>query len=279
MNDTKKILPSSFVKLSYTVYDEEGNELFSTSMKTREGETIDKPVIIKVGEKEVFFEDVLIGKSEGEEFEEVLPPEKAFGQRDPKKIFNIPLRKLRAITGRKDFHVGDELYTQNNEYYGRIVMVGSRGVVIDQNHPLAGKTLKLKVKVHKIVNPEDPDNEKVEILMEKYFGEYSEKMTTELKANELIIRIPADQTSLLDSSTLVRYIYVPRKIFASEIMRETNIKKVTYIDEFKLEAEQPVTPSTPKVETSTVAEAIKEITEETQEESGEEAKQEKSEEK
>ena len=265
MNE-KKVIPSSFIKISYTVFDEEGNELYSTTRKNQQGVEEEKPVIIKVGDKEVFFEDILIGKSEGGEFEETLPPEKAFGPRDPKKIINVPLRKLRAITGRKDFHVGDELYTQNNEYFGRIVMVGSRGVVIDQNHPLAGKTLKVKVKIHKVVNPEDSDKDKVDILIEKYLGEFANKVKTDIVGEELTITLPAKETSTMDGGTLVRFIYVPRKILATEIMRETSIKKVQFIDEFKLEAEAPSTPSTAKIEPTAVADAIKEISEEENEE-------------
>ncbi|MGQ4892290.1 MAG: FKBP-type peptidyl-prolyl cis-trans isomerase [Candidatus Njordarchaeia archaeon] len=281
MSSEKIIMPGSYVKLSYTIYDEEGKELYSTTFHFGEGEKkkeIEEPVIVKVGEREVFFEDVLLGKKEGQELEEVIPPEKAFGKRDPKKIISMPVKKLRAITGKKTFSVGDELYTEDKKFFGIIKYVGSREVLIDQNHPLAGKTLKLKAKILKVVNPEDSDMVKVNTILEKYFSNLSEKFVIELKDSELEITIKSDQMATLDDSTLLRYIYLPRKTVAKEILKETKIKKVVYRDEHGLEKEVAETP-VQQVETKAIADAIGEISKVEESGEGESGKEETKEEK
>jgi len=264
MSEEKRVLPSSFVKLSYEVYDEEDNKLYSTTIQ-KEGseEKIEQPVVIKVGDKEVFFEDELIGAKEGDELDKVIPPDKAFGKRDPKKIIRIPLRRLRSITGRRDFHVGEELYTQDNRYFGRIIHVGSREVTIDTNHPLAGKTLKLKARIYKIVNPEDPDKEKIDIILERHFGQFYKSIKLDYKGNELKVSFTPEELTNLNLDTLVRYIYIPRRTAAKEIMTETNVKKVLFEETYttELEVTPPAKPQKPE-ETTAKAEALAEITKE-----------------
>jgi len=264
MSDEKKILPTSFVKLSYEVYDEENNKLYSTTVQ-KEGteEAIEQPVVIKIGDKEVFFEDELLGVKEGEEVERTIPPEKAFGKRDPKKIIRIPVRRLRAITGRRDFRVGEELYTQDNKYFGRIIHVGSREVTIDTNHPLAGKTLKLKAKIYKIVNPEDPDTDKIDIILERHFGQFYKDIKKSISENELKIYFAPEKITNLALDTMIRYIYIPRRTAAKEIMTETNIKKVVYEEEYTtgIEVAPPQEPTSPD-DVSAKAKALAEITKE-----------------
>lgn len=277
MTDEKKILPSSFVKLSYEVYDEENNKLYSTTIQ-KEGtnEVIEQPVVIKIGDKEVFFEEELLGVKEGEVIERTIPPERAFGKRDPKKIVRIPIRRLRAITGRRDFHVGEELYTQDNKYFGRIIHVGSREVTIDTNHPLAGKTLKLKAKIFKIVNPEDSDSDKIDIILERHFGQFYKDIKTSLVENKLKIYFAPEKLTNLALDTMIRYIYIPRRTAAKEIMTETSIKKVLYEEEYATEIEitPPKEPETPE-EATVKAKALAEISKEEEEIKEEENKEKK----
>ncbi len=269
MTNEKTIMPSSYVKLSYTVYDDEGNELYSTVKKRKIGdkeEEVEEPVVIKIGAKEVFFEEVLLGKKEGERVETDIPPEKAFGKRDPKRIISMPIKKLRAVTGKKVFRVGDELYTNDNQYFGVIKYVGSREVLIDQNHPLSGKTLKLVADIIKVVNPEDLDVEKINIILEKFFGEFKEKMNINIDVSSLEIVLPSEQLASMDDSTLFRYIYLPRKIAAQEILHETGIKRVIYRDEFSLITEREITKAFEPAKIDSIAEAISEVSELSKEE-------------
>lgn len=125
-----------------------------------------EPRLVIVGEG-VFFEDVekgLVGLEEGQEKEIELPPEKAFGLRDPNKVKTIPARELsrRGIVPR----AGREIELEDGQR-GRIIHVGGGRVVVDFNHPLAGKTLIYKVKVVKILKTLE---EKVQGLVDRWLG-------------------------------------------------------------------------------------------------------------
>ncbi|MHA1617587.1 MAG: FKBP-type peptidyl-prolyl cis-trans isomerase [Candidatus Njordarchaeales archaeon] len=273
---SKKVLPGSYVKLSFEAKTEDGEITESTKRRVQrdeEFEDVDMPIIIKIGEKEVFFEDFLLNLEEGKEYDIEVPPEKAYGVRDPKKIETIPLKRLRSLTGEKRFSIGQILYDANGQYYGRIIYIGSRDVTIDRNHPYAGKKIIVHLKIHKVVLPSDPEDERLKVILERYLGEeLLEKINAESKDKEVEIEFPASVLMSEDFRRLLRTVYVVRKAIAEEIMRELNFDRVRFIDTFSIR-------ETPKVETPSIVPS-QPITEETvSEEKREEEIAEKTEEK
>lgn len=239
MSDQEKsIIPGAYVKLSFTTMTKKGEIAESTREKVKEGDTekeVDNPVIIKVGNKEVFFEDELIGLKEGEEKEFTLPPDRAYGKRDPSKIERIPIKKLKAMLGGKKPYVGALLYDENNRYYGKIVYVGSRDAMIDRNHPFAGEEIVVKVKIHQVVLPDAPINERVKAILMRHTTNIADKIEINMKTDVLDIIIPSEITMKLSEVDLLRNLWVRRKALADELLRELNISEVRFIDEFKLE--------------------------------------------
>ncbi|HUH79013.1 MAG TPA: peptidylprolyl isomerase [Methanoregula sp.] len=110
------------------------------------------PVTICVGQKHVIagLDEELVGKKVGAEGEIVVPPEKAFGEHDPKKVQSYPKSKfpekpVRGMPVRID-EKGD----------GRVVDVIGNRVIVDFNPQLAGRTLAYTYKIEeKVTDPLD----------------------------------------------------------------------------------------------------------------------------
>jgi len=74
-----------------------------------------------------------------------IPPEKAFGPRDPEKVRLVPLRRLttRGITPQPGMRI------ELDRKFATVRTMGSGRVQLDFNPPLAGKTLVYEVTVQK----------------------------------------------------------------------------------------------------------------------------------
>ncbi len=240
-SEDKSIIPGAYVRLSFTAMTKEGEIAESTRRKIKEGEVekeVDNPIIIKVGNKEIFFEDELIGLKEGDEKEFTLPPERAYGKRDPNRVERIPIKKLRTMLGGKKPYVGALLYSEDNRYYGKIIYVGSRDAMVDRNHPFADKEIVVKVKIHEVVLPDAPINKKVKIIIARHTPDIADKVKIRKKADVLDLILPSEITMKLSAIDLLRNVWINRKALADELLREINISGLRFIDEFKLEEEK-----------------------------------------
>jgi len=148
------IQKSDFILVDYTGKVKETGEVFDTTSEEtakenkfyKEGE-IYEPRLVVVSEGWVLKaldEALLTFKIRKNETVEI-PPESAFGNRDPEKVKLVPLRRLaaRGITPK----LGAQI-----EYDKRLATVrtmGSGRVTLDFNPPLAGKTLVYEVTVQK----------------------------------------------------------------------------------------------------------------------------------
>ncbi len=126
-----------------------------------EDTTQGEPFVFEVGSPEVIegLSEAVLGMSEGEEKEVVIPAEKAFGPRDENLIKRIPKE---AINFDVEPHPGLLLNliveTPQGEMNipGKVVDVNEEEVVLDLNPPLAGEDLVFYIKVVKIMDKESP---------------------------------------------------------------------------------------------------------------------------
>jgi peptidylprolyl isomerase len=115
-----------------------------------------------------------------------IPPENAFGNRDPEKVKLIPLKRLaaRGITPR----LGAQI-----EYDKRLATVrtmGSGRVTLDFNPPLAGKTLVYEVTIQKQLKTAE---EKVSALIHRRIPAVEvEKFEFKIGKAEVTINMPAE---------------------------------------------------------------------------------------
>ncbi len=182
------------VKLEYEIWIKEGDEkkLYATNREevAKENGIYEEdekygpePFIIGIGRLLDPVDEALLKANVGEELEIEIPPEKGFGQRNPNLIERIPLREFRK---KKITPVPGERVAIGGRV-GTIITVAAGRVIIDFNHPLAGKTLIYKVKV--VEKIEDP-KEKIKAVIEGAYGKEVEKFEIEVEGEKARIVVP-----------------------------------------------------------------------------------------
>ncbi len=130
----------STVHLEYTLKDDEGIVL-----DTNKGQ---EPLTFTQGANYLMpgLEKQLIGMHPGEQKQVVLKPEEAYGPTDPSAQAEVP----KGMLPPESLTVGARLMARNASGEQRPVTVKEikdQTVILDLNHPLAGKTLLFEVKV------------------------------------------------------------------------------------------------------------------------------------
>lgn len=122
------------------------------SLVLEDGHIIDsnfesEPATFSVGDGNLLpgFESTLMGLVNGDEREFTIPPEEAFGQHNPQNVQAVE----RGNFDQEELELGAMFSFQNGdgELPGVIVDVDDNEVVIDFNHPLAGKNIIFQVKI------------------------------------------------------------------------------------------------------------------------------------
>lgn len=134
------IKEGSLVSLEYTLTDESGKVLDSNVGK--------EPLTYLHGSGQIVsgLEKELAGLKVGDRKKVQVKPEEGYGLVDPKAMQEIPKDKIPADAQK----VGALLMTKGPQGEGitmRVQEVKDQTVVVDFNHPLAGKTLNFDVKV------------------------------------------------------------------------------------------------------------------------------------
>ena len=158
-----------FLLINYTLKVKETGEVVGTTIesmakeaKLYRGEEHYEPFFVIVGEGWVpkVLDEALTGYEVGKANTIELPPEKAYGIRDPKKVRLVPLRKFRAdgLTPVPGLQVNVDGKT------AQVRAVGAGRVQVDYNHPFAGRTLIYDLTVEKLV---EGDEDKVRNLIHR----------------------------------------------------------------------------------------------------------------
>ena len=174
------IKEGDFVKLSYTgsangmVFDTTDEDA-AKKANIHTPSALYGPIVVCVGQKHVItgLDEELVGKDAGTEADVTVPPEKAFGERDPKKVQSYAKSKFpeKPVRGQR-VNIGEE-------GEGTVVDVIGTRVIVDFNSPLAGQTLVYHYKVEEVVT--DPLDE-LKGLIRLYAGKEMEVALAEGKA-------------------------------------------------------------------------------------------------
>jgi FKBP-type peptidyl-prolyl cis-trans isomerase 2 len=89
----------------------------------------------------------LEGMRAGEEKTIVLPPEEAYGKVNPDAKREVPKTALPQNTELKPGMTMQARDAKGNVFMTKIAEVKKDSVIMDMNHPLAGKTLTFKIKI------------------------------------------------------------------------------------------------------------------------------------
>ena len=209
------IQKSDFVIIDYTGKVKETGEVFDTTSEEiakenklyKQGD-IYEPKLVVVGEGWVLKsldEALLTFKLNKKETVEV-PPENAFGNRDPEKVKLVPIRRLiaRGITPR----LGAQI--EYDKKLATVRTMGSGRVTLDFNPPLAGKTLVYEVTVEKQLKT---DEEKISALIHRRIPVIEvEKFKLKTTASSLTVNMP-------DEAFYVEGIQLAKRGIAMDIQR------------------------------------------------------------
>jgi FKBP-type peptidyl-prolyl cis-trans isomerase SlyD len=143
---TAHIQDGSRVQLEYTLRDDAGAVL-----DTNKGR---RPLTYTQGQNQIMpaLEQALSGAKSGETKHVTLKPEEAYGTVDPTAEAEVPLAQVPAEARA----VGSQLVARERsgaERPVRVKEIKEKTIVLDLNHPLAGKTLVFEVRVLQVEPP------------------------------------------------------------------------------------------------------------------------------
>ena len=154
------IKEGDFIRLSYT--GKVGDNVFDTTSEDEAKKagihnqnSVYGPVTICVGQKHVILglDEELAGKKAGAKGTVTVAPDKAFGQRDPKRVQSFPKSQF------KEKPVRGMPVRLEEQGEGTVVDVIGSKVIVDFNAPLAGQTLTYEYKIEeKVSEPLDQLN-------------------------------------------------------------------------------------------------------------------------
>ena len=189
------IKKGDFILINYTAKVKETGDTFDTTNEEtakqtklhKEGETYE-PKLIVIGEGWLLkpLDENLTTLKPKKTTTIEIPPQQAFGPRDPQKVRMIPLRRLtnKGITPTMGMRL---------EFDGKLATVrtmGSGRVQLDFNPPLAGKTLIYEVILEKKV---ETKNEKISALIHRRIPNIDiEKFKLRLTKKTIIVTIPEE---------------------------------------------------------------------------------------
>lgn len=133
------------VSIHYTLTDDEGDELDSSSGQD--------PLVYLHGSRNIIpgLERALAGRSAGDELEVTVQPEDGYGEVRDELIQSVPRE---AFAGFDDLRVGMQFQTDDSDGQPGLNItvreISDDQVVVDANHPLAGRVLHFDVRIEDV---------------------------------------------------------------------------------------------------------------------------------
>ena len=142
-----------FIEIEYTGKLKEENVIFDTTDEKvakenkLESRTDYGPVVVCVGEEQLLkgLDKNIEGKEIGKEYDIDIKPEDAFGNKNAKLIQLIPTSKFK----KQNIQPMPGMQLNIDGVVGTIKTVSGGRILVDFNHPLAGKELLYTVKINK----------------------------------------------------------------------------------------------------------------------------------
>jgi peptidylprolyl isomerase len=231
-----------FILTNYTLTVKESGETVGTTLesvakekKLYRGEERYEPFFIVVGEGWVpkGLEEALMGLEPGKASTIELPPEKAYGVRDPKKVRLVPLRKFTAegVTPVPGLQVNVDGKS------AQVRSVGAGRVQVDYNHPFAGKTLIYDITIEKVIESGD---EKIRNLIHKRIPSADQqKFEIKIENGKLQVEVP-------EEAFFLEGIQVAKRTVTADVEKYLpNMEAVTFLECFKKPKVAPAAPAAP----------------------------------
>jgi FKBP-type peptidyl-prolyl cis-trans isomerase 2 len=207
-----------FIKIDYTQSVDDQvilttDKEIATAKGIYDEETQYGPRLIIVGSGQISqgLEEDLVGKEIGYSGKVEVPPEKAFGVRDPSKMETVSINRFKEDKPLVGMRVGVE------GKYGTVTRIIGRKVSIDFNHPLADKTV---VYEYKILESIEDRQEKLKSMV-KTFARMD--LEAEIRDDMAIITVP------WELSYYKEWLMIRRGL-ADMIIQHLGLKEVDFVE-------------------------------------------------
>lgn len=144
------------------------------------------PATICVGEKQLLpgLDDQLVGKEIGKQYIITLAPEHAFGKRDIKRIKIVPMNTFKEHNLQP--HPGLQINVDGE--IGTITQISGGRVIVNFNHPLAGKEVIYDIIVKRKVTD---TTEKIKAFLNTSMRIPEDKIKVTVSDEKAVVEIPA----------------------------------------------------------------------------------------
>ena len=209
-----------FIKISYTGKLEDGSIFDTTNEEVAKVHNIYNPngryggdvIIIGVNQVIVGLEEDIKEHEAGFEGTVIIPPEKAFGDRNPKLLRDLPLRRFEQKP-----HEGMTVQFEGKE--GKVLKVMGRHARVDFNSPMAGQTITYDYKIEAVL----------EDLKEKAVGlsalYMSREMDVEIEGTVARVNVP------LEFNYLQHWLNTKTQL-ALDLLKYTDLTEVQYVETY-----------------------------------------------
>lgn len=224
------IQKGDFIKISYTGKTADEGRIFDTTdeevakannIYNEKGKYGGDIVIVGASHTVAGLDEDLIGKEVGYSGSVTVPPEKAFGQRNPELIETVPLTNFKERP-----EVG--AFVEINGRVGMVIRVIGRMAQVDFNKFLAGQAVIYDYEIKEKI--EDTES-KVHGLLGLYIGkDFSIQVNDETVTVEIDPELTFSQRWLMSKRQIAR-----------EIIDNTDIKEIIYLERYNQEVLAPKT--------------------------------------
>ena len=231
---TDAISASDFILVDLVGRTQDDNRVFDTTKEEiakKEGiyseDEVYGPRLVVVGRGWVLpgLDEALQEMKVGETRQVTLPPEKAFGIRDPKKVRILS----RAKFPKTETRLAPGVRVRVGSQYGTVRRVASGRVTVDFNPPLAGRTILYEVTIlQKLTKP----LEKLQALIRRrFFNIDPQAIQVSARACTVTVTLPSDPRLLLNRSLQIQKLGVAHDI---ETYLKDTYSKLLFVEEWSV---------------------------------------------
>lgn len=191
-----KVETGNFIEVEYVARVKTTNKIFDLTdekLAKKEGIFSDKmeygPIVVCIGEGQLLrgLDDEVIGKEIGKKYTIKLDSESAFGRKNAKLIKMISMSAFK----KEKINPYPGLQVNINDMIGLVRTVSGGRIMIDFNHPLAGRDVVYEIKLNKKITD---DKEKLDCLIRTDLMQ--KKFESEIKEGkakvEISIKLPVE---------------------------------------------------------------------------------------
>ncbi len=233
--ETKKVSKNDFILVDLTGRVKDNGKVFETTIKDvatkadiYDEREVYKPRLVVVGSGWVLqgIDEALEGLHIDESKTIEIPPEKGFGERDPKNIKTLPAREFL----KQNVKPRPGMTIRIKGRLATVQKVGGGRIRVDMNHPLAGQVLEYEITVKDILKK---DEDKIKALIDRRIaGVDTSKFTINIREKSVEITIPTE-------AVLINNIQFIKMGIVNDIFSNFDIENVKFLEIFeKTTAEQ-----------------------------------------